>query len=87
MSITRTRRIPTQGPQHFTIDCTDDNGNRISVRVSYTVIDRLGAPDTGIYRDRMARHIDEIMTAARTAYDAGKLTDRMIVLSPEDFGI
>jgi hypothetical protein len=86
MSIIRTDVVPTEGPDHFTVHFADKNGDRVSVRVPRALIDKL-EPRAGVpYRMRLENNIEAIMEMAQDAYVLGKVKDKMIYLSPDDFG-
>jgi hypothetical protein len=75
----------SQGLQDFTIHCLDSSGERVSICVPYEVVDRLERPGNFSVGARLERHIDEIMDAAKRAYKAGEMRNRMVYLCMDDF--
>jgi hypothetical protein len=85
MPLVRTRLAPSPFAQGYTIQCTDEKDERVTVRVSYRVIDKLEAPNARTYFDRLTSHMDTIIAAAQRRHDAGEIRNRMIYLSVDDF--
>jgi hypothetical protein len=85
MPISQTRLVPSQGPQDFTIHCVDHEGDRVSVRVPYTVIDKLEPSGNYSYGSRLERHSGVVMDVARRAYGEGQIRNKMIYLCANDF--